>query len=1179
MKTKLITTLLALSFIAFAQNPNAYLFNKRWQNIDQANTSAYDFLVSTVSPNGNLVYISNSVNGSGNADIELVCISTFGTVTWQTDCSSNLSKDDYGTIVKVDASNNIYVGAAKNNGADTDYYIAKYSSTGTLIWQYTYGGTGNDDDVPSDLIFDSSGNVYITGTCVNAGTLNDVTTIMLNSSGTMQWIANYDYSGYMDGGMKISFDSGGNLIVCSGTSDSAINSEFTVLKYDVSGTLLGSIRNVTSGNGFDYPTSMDINTNDDIFITGTCDNNGNKSIKTVSFSSGLTLNWAVITDKYGNLDEGYDIKTNSTSNVLITGYSTRSNNSVELNVINYNASTGAVIWEYTGEPETTNSIVKGHKLLINQNGDILVAGETGTSTLFNTLLLGLDTSGVSIFQNTYPFQNTTSYANNINDDNSSIYLSGYSQIATSKHIVNLKIDSRLKSTGFVTDTVNSSPLYMNNQLIFRFNPSQLNMTTINNTDVVYGKISDFIDTTLLVELKTYTKLRFEDVDVVKIFPDLTSNDTISISRLNDTVRIPAFWASLILEFPSNTNLQGVIDTVRKYSSDKVYVSEYNWVGTLQSNDPQYSISASLHPTNTYPLSHIDVTNAWNVETGKSHVKIGILDSGVKWDHEDFGNGTFAGSVVKGGYDYISGQPISANSVDGPGHGTKISGIIGAIRNNNKGIAGIAGGDDNISQAGVSLYGQRIANASSQITVSDASAAMVDGATSVSANNAKYLGLHIMNNSWGFFHDGSNQQVNSIDPNMTTMKDATRFVFKNKVIDVFARGNNYGNTQANGGNSPIYPTTDCRDEWLISVGASGASTSSVQVPCLTSYSDWGSGMDLLAPGDGIIIPTLSHTSINGYNTTGGYNGTSFSAPHVAGVAGLMCSYYNSPYTNANNLAPEDVEQLMEQYAYHYSPAPNCTNTANGLLNAANIFSVITSPNYAVEHFSASYPASAASLIGTQTLVFDYDAPLIGLTAGTYQVATYQISALSGFYTSLPYLIGSWPRNSSSTPAGAVVSGKVVPEPDITLSGATTTGATVSGYIYHFTYNNTLNQSVNVWYPCNLSGTVNFAWTMHTTNVPPGGTVGIMDNNLTANGISLFPNPSSSEFNINVKQNENAIELLTVYDMQGKIICRVKPSEISSGSYKLNCANWSNGLYLINLSLEDGSSTNFKVIKND
>lgn len=1179
MKTKLIATILALSSIAFAQTPNAYLFNKKWHNIDQLNTSAHDFLISTVSPNGTLVYISNSVNGSGNADIELVSISTFGTIAWQTDCSSNLSQDDYGTCVKVDASNNIYMCAAKNNGANTDYYIAKYSTTGSLIWQYTYAGTGNGDDIPSDIIFDGSGNVYVTGTCVNSTTSNDVTTIKLNSSGTVQWVVDYDYNGNMDGGMKLGFDSGGNIIVASGTSDSIINSEFTVLKYDISGTLLGSIRNVTTGNGFDYPTSMDINSNDDIFLTGTCDNNGNKSLKTISVNNSLTLNWAVITDKYGNQDEGYDIKVNGASKVLVTGYSTRSNGSIELNVINYVASTGTVSWEYTGEPETTGSLLKGHKILIRSNGDIFIAGESGTSTLFNTLLLGLDPSGVPIFQNTYPFQNNTSYANNINDDNNSIYLSGYTQISTSKHIVNLKIDTRLKNTAVVTNTANSSPLYVDNQLIFRFKPTQLNMSMINNRDIIYGKTTDFIDSTLLQDLKKNTKLRFEDVDVIKIFPDLTSSDTISISRLNDTVRIPEFWASLILEFPNSTNLQGVIDTVRKYSSSKVYIAEYNWAGTLFSNDPNYPISASLIPTATYPLSHIKIAGAWAIETGKSHIKVGIIDSGVNWAHEDLGNGTFAGSVVKGGYDYFFGQPISATSVYSFGHGTKISGIIGAIRNNNKGVSGVAGGDDSLSQQGVSLYGLRVTNASNNITVSDAAAAMKDGATSVSATNPKYLGLHIMNNSWGFYHDGSNSSVSAIDTTSTIMRDVARYVFKNKVIDIFARGNLMGGSPnaVVGGISTIYPTTESPDDWITSVGASGASTSTLLVPCLTYFSDYENQMDIIAPGDGLIIPTISHTSNNGYNTTGGYYGTSYSAPHAAGVAGLMCSYYNSPFSNGNNLAPEDVEQLMERYAYHYPASPNCTHTANGLLQAANIFSVITSPNYAVEHFSGGINASTAVLQSSnQTFQLQYDAPATGINNGSYQVDTYKVTMNSGLGTGLPFILGSWPRNSSSNLAAATASGIIVPEASITLTNVTTSGVTVSGYIYHFIYNNTAGQSMNFWYPCNLSGVANFAWTIHTTNIAP--VVGIKKDKISDMGIELYPNPANTEFNINLKQAENEIKNITVIDLQGRTIYNQKPNEISSNRYKIDCSAWTNGLYLINLYLEDGTTTNFKVIKN-
>lgn len=67
---------------------------------------------------------------------------------------------------------------------------------------------------------------------------------------------------------------------------------------------------------------------------------------------------------------------------------------------------------------------------------------------------------------------------------------------------------------------------------------------------------------------------------------------------------------------------------------------------------------------------IDAPEAWSIETGSSAVKIGIIDTGVRSDHEDL-----AGRV--------SGEPAFDN------HGTHVAGIASAHGNNAIGVAGVS----------------------------------------------------------------------------------------------------------------------------------------------------------------------------------------------------------------------------------------------------------------------------------------------------------------------------------------------------------------------------------------------------------------------------------------------------------------------------------------------------------
>lgn len=73
----------------------------------------------------------------------------------------------------------------------------KYNSSGNHQWSYIYNGPGNGDDKANDIAISSSGNVYIAGESVGAGTNKDFITIKLNSAGTPS-LYRLQHSGFFD---------------------------------------------------------------------------------------------------------------------------------------------------------------------------------------------------------------------------------------------------------------------------------------------------------------------------------------------------------------------------------------------------------------------------------------------------------------------------------------------------------------------------------------------------------------------------------------------------------------------------------------------------------------------------------------------------------------------------------------------------------------------------------------------------------------------------------------------------------------------------------------------------------------------------------------------------------------------------------------------------------------------
>jgi subtilisin family serine protease len=77
---------------------------------------------------------------------------------------------------------------------------------------------------------------------------------------------------------------------------------------------------------------------------------------------------------------------------------------------------------------------------------------------------------------------------------------------------------------------------------------------------------------------------------------------------------------------------------------------------------------------------IDAVNAWDQSTGSGSVIVAVVDSGVATDHPDL-----VPNLVSG-HNFIFN---SSNIYDQEGHGTHVSGIIGAAANDGFGVSGVA----------------------------------------------------------------------------------------------------------------------------------------------------------------------------------------------------------------------------------------------------------------------------------------------------------------------------------------------------------------------------------------------------------------------------------------------------------------------------------------------------------
>lgn len=241
-------------------------------------------------------------------------------------------------------------------------------------------------------------------------------------------------------------------------------------------------------------------------------------------------------------------------------------------------------------------------------------------------------------------------------------------------------------------------------------------------------------------------------------------------------------------------------------------------------------------------------------------------------------------IVGDKYDDITDTNYGNNDVMGKFgfHGTHVSGIIGAIRNNGIGIDGVA---DNVRIMAVKA-------------VPDGDERDKDVALAI--RYAVDNGAQIINMSFG----------KPYSPHKEWVDEAVKYAQKKGVLLVHAAGND----GANNDSVPNYPNPDFADgspraDNYITVGASSHGLAADKV---ASFSNYGKkNVDLFAPGVQI------YSTIPGGNKYGSASGTSMAAPVVTGVAALVLSYYPE-------LSARQLKYILEKSA---TPLPDGSKEVN------------------------------------------------------------------------------------------------------------------------------------------------------------------------------------------------------------------------------------------------------------
>ena len=255
---------------------------------------------------------------------------------------------------------------------------------------------------------------------------------------------------------------------------------------------------------------------------------------------------------------------------------------------------------------------------------------------------------------------------------------------------------------------------------------------------------------------------------------------------------------------------------------------------------------------------ISADMAWDVFTGNQNIVVGVIDTGLDYNHPDLAAnawvnpGEIAGNGIDDdgngyiddihGWDFVNGD---SDPMDDNGHGTHCAGTIGAAGNNGTGVVGV--------NWQVRIMGLKFLNASG----SGSTAAAIEAIEYATDMAIRYPGeVRLTSNSWG---GGGFSQA---------LEDAIAAAGAADMLFIAAAGNSGSNNDV----SPHYPSNYDLDN-IIAVAATDHDDE------LAGFSSYGATtVDLAAPG----VDILSTIPGGGYGLS---SGTSMATPHVSGVTAL------------------------------------------------------------------------------------------------------------------------------------------------------------------------------------------------------------------------------------------------------------------------------------------------------
>ncbi len=239
---------------------------------------------------------STSPQNDGSAsDMILLMYNKNGALSWNVQYNGPNSGEDEALLLTTDKYGYAYLSGYQKTGGEADLYIAKYDTSGTVVWDDVINSSSfvinPNIHYPVSMAIDKNDNLYINA--YNSGFENFLAKYDLN--GNRKWISTWNGILNVTEPSNIVFDSENNIYLMgdNGPHDASKGAVLGVSKFNPDGSKLWDIfyddNLVDDGRSWtNRPIGIGIDKENSIYLTGRSSSNDGDAFELVKFSQSVT---------------------------------------------------------------------------------------------------------------------------------------------------------------------------------------------------------------------------------------------------------------------------------------------------------------------------------------------------------------------------------------------------------------------------------------------------------------------------------------------------------------------------------------------------------------------------------------------------------------------------------------------------------------------------------------------------------------------------------------------------------------------------------------------------------------------------------------------------------------------------------------------------------------------------